>query len=234
VGRTLAADLVLAAAGLEPTGGGGEAGGSGAGPPLDFTFLGAVEGEAAIEARGGAEAAAAEAESWREARQLRARALDGLTRLSAEVGMSFEGDDRAPSWGGGGAPIWDGGGIPGVGGRVLAISHAVSAYACRLEDATALTACELRAFREESRERDLMLQAELQKLQLLVTAQTRAYVAAFAQKKRKAVQLEAQLGTLLGSVKLIAAKQGQTDELCADLKEGLHKMVSGRRGVHLY
>ena len=147
--------------------------------------------------------------------------------------MSFEGDERAPSWGGGGSPIWDGGGIPGVGGRVLAISHAVSAYACRLEDATALTACELRGFREESRERDLMLQAELQKLQLLVTAQTRAYVAAFAQKKRKAVQLEAQLGTLLGSVKLIAAKQGQTDELCADLKEGLHKLVSGRRGVHL-
>ena len=28
--------------------------------------------------------------------------------------------------------------------------------------------------------------------------------------------------------------QGQTDELCADLKEGLHKVVSGRRGVHLY
>ena len=81
---------------------------------------------------------------------------------------------------------------------------------------------------------DRMLQAELQKLQLLVTAQTRAYVAAFAQKKRKAVQLEAQLSTLLGSVKLIAAKQGQTDELCADLKEGLHKVVSGRRGVHLY
>jgi len=48
------------------------------------------------------------------------------------------------------------------------------------------------------------------------------------------VQLEAQLSTLLGSVKLIAAKQGQTDELCADLKEGLHKVVSGRRGVHLY
>ena len=161
-------------------------------------------------------------------------ALDGLARLSAEVGMSFEGDERAPSWGGGGAPIWDGGGVPGVGGRVLAISRAVSAYACRLEDATARTAGELRGFREESRERDLMLQAELQKLQLLVTAQTRAYVAAFAQKKRKAVQLEAQLSTLLGSVKLIAAKQGQTDELCADLKEGLHKVVSGRRGVHLY
>ena len=181
-----------------------------------------------------AAAAAAEAEGWREARQLRARLLDGLARLSAEAGMSFEGDERAPSWGGGGAPIWDGGGVPGVGGRVLAISRAVSAYACRLEDATARTAAELRGFREESRERDRMLQAELQKLQLLVTAQTRAYVAAFAQKKRKAVQLEAQLSTLLGSVKLIAAKQGQTDELCADLKEGLHKVVSGRRGVHLY
>ena len=220
MGRALAANLVLAAAGLEPTGGGE------AGSPLDFAFLSTavVEGATAIEARGGAAAAqaTAETEGWRQARQVRAQALDGLTRLTAEVGLNVEDDGGAPSWGGSG--------MSGVGGRVLAISHAVSAYACRLEDATALTACELRGFREESRQRDLMLQSELQKLQMLVTAQTKAYVVAFAQKKRKAVQLEGQLHALLGSVKLIAAKQGQTDELCADLKEGLHKICT-RRGV---
>ena len=61
-----------------------------------------------------------------------------------------------------------------------------------------------------------------------VAAQTRAYVAAFAQKKRKAAQLEGQLQSLLSTVKLMAVKQSQTDEQCADLKDALHKIVTRR------
>ena len=145
-----------------------------------------------------------------------------------------------------------------MGAKLRAAAHGVAAYAQRLEDTANSTSAELHAFRAESQRRDVQLQHELQKLQArrrrrplvsrprspielgshaapcprpwqaLVAAQTRAYVAAFAQKKRKAAQLEGQLQSLLSTVKLMAVKQSQTDEQCADLKDALHKIVTRR------
>ena len=154
--------------------------------------------------------AAATAESderWGSARAARAQVLRGLESLLEDSGLA-------------------------TAERVMALARSIDAHAHRLEDGAAQTARGLIICREESRSRDATIEVELQKLQRLVAAQTKAYVAAFAQKKRKDVQLEGQLHTLLSTVTGIAHKLHSVDEQTLQTKDALHKIIS-RRSVFI-
>ena len=178
-----------------------------------FAPVGAANGNGSPSDAVAAAMAAATAESderWGSARAARAYVLSGLESLLEESGLASGGAAE----------------------RVMMLARAIDAHAHRLEDGAAQTARELIICREESRSRDATIEVELQKLQRLVAAQTKAYVAAFAQKKRKAAQLEGQLHTLLSTVTGIAHKLQSVDEQTTQTKDALHKIIS-RRSVFI-